>query len=105
MVKRNNKGKKGRKKKRKAHPLYGLELEVVIRHVDGPGKLGPLSLVVDLLHWNVIFLTPAHGTFFSQIKTTKNSNVRVSPSEGPGRVQSRGKELSCSHHLEYTEHN
>lgn len=36
----------------------GLELEVLVSHVNSPGKLRPLSLVVDLLHRNTVLLTP-----------------------------------------------
>ncbi len=39
----------------------GSEREVFISHVDSPGKLVSLSLVVDLLNGNVPLLAPRHG--------------------------------------------
>lgn len=42
--------------------LSVLELEVFICHVNSPGKLRPVSLVVDLLHRNAVLLTPVTKT-------------------------------------------
>lgn len=39
-----------------------LELEIFISHVDSPGKLRPVSLVVDLLNRNAVLLTPVTET-------------------------------------------
>lgn len=35
-----------------------LEFKVSLRHVDGPGKLVSLGLIVDFLYWYLIVLTP-----------------------------------------------
>lgn len=35
-----------------------LEFKVGLRHVDGPGKLVSLGLIVDFLYWYLIVLTP-----------------------------------------------
>lgn len=37
-----------------------LELKVCLRHVDGPGKLVPLALIVDFVHLYLHVFTPGH---------------------------------------------
>ena len=41
--------------------VFVLELEVLVDHLDGPGELVPLSLVVDLLDGDVPLLAPGDG--------------------------------------------
>lgn len=52
-----------RKKQTEKTAFFVLELEVFISHVNSPGKLGPVSFVVDLLHRNIVLLTPVTEIF------------------------------------------
>lgn len=45
-----------------AESVQGSELEVLVRHVDGPGELVPLGFIVDLFNGDVVFLTPSRAT-------------------------------------------
>lgn len=38
--------------------LHPSEIKVLLGHVDGPGKLVSLGLVVDLVQWHLHVLTP-----------------------------------------------
>lgn len=39
------------------------EQKVFLRHVDGPGKLLPLGLIVDFVYWYLHVLTPGYTQF------------------------------------------